>query len=62
MPTDSVREDVRELVKGEPELQVSVNDLEGGDQFANLEGADRQAWDRDLDRGQGRLSAVRGGR
>ena len=46
MATNSSEKRYAELVKGEPELQISVDDLEGGDQFANLEGADREEWDR----------------
>ncbi len=46
MPTDSATKPYAELTDGEPELQVTVDDLEKGQQFANLEGAERQAWDR----------------
>ena len=46
MPTNSSEKPYAALVKDEPELQVTVDDLEGGDQFTNLEGADRTAWDR----------------
>ncbi len=46
MPTNSSEKSYAKLVEGQPELQVSVEDLEGGDQFANLEGADREEWDR----------------
>ncbi len=46
MPTKSSAKPYAELTKGEPQLQISVADLEAGDQFANLEGADREAWDR----------------
>ena len=34
------------LVKGDPELVVTVHDLKIGDQYADLEGEDRLAWDR----------------
>jgi hypothetical protein len=46
MPTDSATKPYAKLTDGEPELQVTTDDLEKGQQFANLEGADRQAWDR----------------
>lgn len=46
MPTVSSESAYAELVKDDPELQVTVDDLEGGDQFANLEGDDRALWDR----------------
>lgn len=46
MPTNSATKPYAELTKDEPELQVSVDDLEKGQQFANLEGSDREAWDR----------------
>jgi spermidine/putrescine transport system substrate-binding protein len=34
------------LVKGDPELVVTVHDLKIGDQYADLEGDDRLLWDR----------------
>ena len=46
MPTRSSERPYAELTKGEPELQITVADLEAGDQFANLEGSDREGWDR----------------
>ena len=46
MPTKSSEKPYADLVKDEPELQISVEDLESGEEFANLEGADREAWDR----------------
>jgi spermidine/putrescine transport system substrate-binding protein len=46
MPTFSSEKPYADLVRNEPELQISVDDLEGGQQFADLEGEDREAWDR----------------
>ncbi len=46
MATNSASKKYAELVKGQPELQVTTDDLKGGDQFADLEGADRTEWDR----------------
>ena len=46
MPTKSSEAKYAELVKGDPELQVSVDDLEGGEVFTSLEGKDRENWDR----------------
>jgi spermidine/putrescine transport system substrate-binding protein len=46
MPTKSAEKPYAELVEGQPELQISVEDLEGGQEFANLEGEQREAWDR----------------
>jgi spermidine/putrescine transport system substrate-binding protein len=46
MPTHNSEQAYADLVKGDPEIVVTVDDLEGGDQFANLEGEDREAWDR----------------
>ncbi len=46
MPTKSTEKPYADLVKGEPELQVTVEDLEAGQQFANLEGQEREDWDR----------------
>lgn len=46
MPTNSSEKPYADLVKDEPELQISVEDLENGQEFANLEGDDREAWDR----------------
>lgn len=45
MPTHSSEKPYADLVKGEPELQVTVETLDSGQQFANLEGASREAWD-----------------
>jgi spermidine/putrescine transport system substrate-binding protein len=45
-PTHSSAKPYAELTRNEPELQVTIEDLEKGQQFANLEGADREAWDR----------------
>ena len=46
MPTESSAKPYAELTKNEPELQVTIEDLDKGQQFANLEGDDREAWDR----------------
>jgi spermidine/putrescine transport system substrate-binding protein len=46
MPTRSAEGPYAELVEDEPELQITVEDLEGGQQFADLEGEARLAWDR----------------
>ena len=46
MPTNSAEKPYADLVENEPELQVTVEDLENGQQFADLEGDDREAWDR----------------
>ena len=46
MPTESSTKPYAELTRNEPELQVTIEDLEKGQQFANLEGEDREAWDR----------------
>lgn len=46
MPTESSEKSYAALVKDEPELQITVADLEGGQQFADLEGEAREAWDR----------------
>lgn len=46
MPTQSSEKPYADLVKDEPELQVTVADLEGGQQFADLEGEARENWDR----------------
>ena len=46
MPTRSAEQPYAKLTKDEPDLQISVADLEQGSQFANLEGADREEWDR----------------
>lgn len=46
MPTKNSEQAYSDLVKGDPELVVTVDDLEGGDQYADLEGDDRKAWDR----------------
>ena len=34
------------LVKEDPSIEVTVDDLEGGDEFENLKGEGRRAWDR----------------
>jgi spermidine/putrescine transport system substrate-binding protein len=46
MPTFTSEKPFADLTRNEPELQVTVEDLEGGEQFADLEGEDREAWDR----------------
>lgn len=46
MPTNSAEKPYADLVKSEPELQVTVETLEKGQEFANLEGTDRENWDR----------------
>lgn len=46
MPTKSSEKAYGDLVKDEPELQVTVEDLESGQEFANLEGQEREDWDR----------------
>lgn len=46
MPTDNSQEDFAELVEDDPELQLTVEDVEQGEQYANLEGEDRATWDR----------------
>ncbi len=46
MPTKSSEKPYAALVKDEPELQITVDDLEGGQEFANLEGQARENWDR----------------
>jgi len=46
MPTNSSEKPYAALVKDEPELQVTTKTLEEGAQFANLEGTDRENWDR----------------
>jgi spermidine/putrescine transport system substrate-binding protein len=46
MPTESAERPYAELVEGEPELQITVEDLERGEEFANLQGEDRERWDR----------------
>jgi spermidine/putrescine transport system substrate-binding protein len=46
MPTNSSEKPFADLVKGEPQLQITVETLEKGQQYANLEGTDREAWDR----------------
>jgi spermidine/putrescine transport system substrate-binding protein len=40
------KEAFAELVKDDPSIEVTVDDLEGGDQFENLKGEGRRAWDR----------------
>ena len=46
MPTKSSEKPYADLVAGEPELQITVDDLEAGQEFANLEGQAREDWDR----------------
>ena len=46
MATTNSEEAYSNLVKDDPELVVTVDDLEIGDQYADLEGEDRLAWDR----------------
>jgi spermidine/putrescine transport system substrate-binding protein len=46
MPTESSESPYADLVRGEPELQITVEDLEAGQEFTNLQGEDREAWDR----------------
>jgi spermidine/putrescine transport system substrate-binding protein len=46
MPTNSSEAEYAKLVKGEPQLEVTLKTLEEGQEFANLEGTDREAWDR----------------
>jgi spermidine/putrescine transport system substrate-binding protein len=46
MPTQSSTKPYAELTRNDPQLQVTIEDLDKGQQFANLEGADREAWDR----------------
>jgi spermidine/putrescine transport system substrate-binding protein len=46
MPTDNSEQAYADLVQDDPELQVTVEDLEGGEEFANLEGEARELWDR----------------
>lgn len=46
MPTKSSEKPYAELVANEPELQITVEDIEGGQEFANLEGQAREDWDR----------------
>jgi len=45
MPTRSSERPYAQLVKNEPELQITVETLETGQQFADLEGDARLAWD-----------------
>jgi spermidine/putrescine transport system substrate-binding protein len=46
MPTRSSEGAYAELVEDEPELQITVEDLEAGQEFTNLETEAREAWDR----------------
>ncbi len=46
MPTKSSEKPYADLVAGEPELQITVDDLKAGQEFANLEGQAREDWDR----------------
>ncbi len=46
MPTKSSEKPYADLVAGEPELQITVDDLEAGQEFPNLEGQAREDWDR----------------
>ena len=45
MPTRSSERPYAQLVKNEPELQITVETLETGQQFADLQGDARLAWD-----------------
>jgi spermidine/putrescine transport system substrate-binding protein len=40
------REAFAGLVKEDPSIEVTIDDLEGGDEFENLKGEGRRAWDR----------------
>jgi spermidine/putrescine transport system substrate-binding protein len=44
MPNQGQDETFEELAKGDPNIVVTVDDLEGGDQFANLPQEDRELW------------------
>lgn len=44
MPNVGQDETFQELAKGDPNIVVTVDDLEGGDQFANLPQEDRELW------------------
>jgi spermidine/putrescine transport system substrate-binding protein len=46
MPNTGADEAFAELVKDDPTIQVTVEDLEKGDQFANLPQEDRELWNR----------------
>jgi spermidine/putrescine transport system substrate-binding protein len=46
MPTQSSEKAYAKLVKDEPQLEVTLQTLEQGQEFANLEGEAREAWDR----------------
>ena len=46
MPARNADQAYADLVKDDAAIVVTVEDLEGGDQFANLEGEGREAWDR----------------
>lgn len=46
MATTNSEKAYSNLVKNDPELVVTVHDLQIGDQYADLEGNDRLAWDR----------------
>jgi spermidine/putrescine transport system substrate-binding protein len=46
MPTKSSEKPYAKLVADEPELQITVDDIEAGQEFANLEGQAREDWDR----------------
>ena len=41
------------LVKDDPAIEVTIKDLENGQQFENLKGEGRRAVGSDVDRGQG---------
>jgi hypothetical protein len=46
MPNRGQDETFQELAKGDPNIVVTVDDLETGDQFANLPQEDRELWTR----------------
>lgn len=46
MPTQSSETAYAKLVKDEPQLEVTLQTLEQGQEFANLQGEAREAWDR----------------
>jgi spermidine/putrescine transport system substrate-binding protein len=44
MPNQGQDETFEELAKGDPNIVVTIDDLEGGEQFANLPQEDRELW------------------
>jgi spermidine/putrescine transport system substrate-binding protein len=44
MPNHGQDQTFAELAKGDPNIVVTIDDLEGGDQFANLPQPDRELW------------------